>query len=470
MLRSLSNHVFLKSFLLSASLCLTLSLFTPLAKSNDEQTDQPPNIVLIMIDDLAWMDLAVQGNPLLDTTNIDRLATQGVRMTDAYAAAPVCSPTRASIMTGQAPARLRITTHIPDRHQPEPCTLLPAETNDRLPLESVTIAERLKSAGYATAFLGKWHLAGSGSGDENFFPDRQGFDINLGGNGWGGPPSFFAPYEFPNVKSKTDDEYLPDRLADETIDFMTANQDNPFMMFLWNYTVHWPVAAKPDVAAKYADRTELVNTEYGAMVECMDQAIGRVLDAIDELELTDDTLLIFTSDNGGYDGVTSNLPLRKSKGYLYEGGIRVPMIARWPGRIEPGEVCDTPVVSTDLYPTILDAVGLEPVEDKPLDGISLLPLWTENVEPDRESICFHFPNYAWHCENRLGSAIRSGDYKLIHWFDDDSVELYNLREDLAEQKNIAIMKPGKAAELRSSLDQWLEDVDAAMPTPLGLNR
>lgn len=447
------------------SLLLALSICAIASNAIAQDVEQRrPNIVLIMIDDLAWMDLACQGNLLVDTPNIDRLATQGMRLTDAYAAAPVCSPTRASIVSGQSPARLHLTTHIPDGHQPKGCTLYPPEdTRDRLPLETVTIAERLKEAGYATAFLGKWHLSGRGWGDEEFFPDRQGFDVNIGGCGFGGPSGFFHPYRFPNLKSEVEGEYLPDRLADEAIAWMESKKGQPFMMFLWNYTVHWPVAAKADVFEKYKDRNALVNKEYGAMVECMDQAIGRVITAIDEMGLAEDTLIVFTSDNGGFSGVTSNAPLRESKGYLYEGGIRVPMIVRWPGRVEEGVLCDTPVVTTDLYPTFLQVAGLKPSSEKPLDGESLIPLWTGKGKPSRDMIGFHFPNYAWHKDNRLGSAIRSGDYKLLKWYDDGSTELYNLKDDLSEKNDLTAAMPEKSAELEKKLDAWLKDVDAAMP-------
>ncbi|MHC4495784.1 MAG: sulfatase, partial [Planctomycetota bacterium] len=348
--------------------------------SCDPASKERTNIVLIMIDDLGWMDLHCQGNERLDTPNIDRLASQGMRFTDAYSAAPVCSPTRAAIMTGQSPARLRITNHLPDREQfqPENAKLRSAKTLDHLPLEHVTLAERLKEADYATAFLGKWHLSGRGTekggalAEPNLRPEHQGFDVNVGGCGFGGPPSYFEPYRIPNIKPRREGEYLPDRLADEATEFVRANRGKPFFVALWNYTVHWPMQAPQSLVDKYKQRTGpgIKDPRYAAMIEAIDAAIGRVMATLDKLKLTDRTLVIFTSDNGGYGGVSDCRPLRASKGYLYEGGIRVPLIVRWPGVVRPGTTCRTPVISTDFYPTLLEAAGLRPKASKTFDGES----------------------------------------------------------------------------------------------------
>ncbi|MHC4692077.1 MAG: sulfatase [Planctomycetota bacterium] len=432
------------------------------------------NIILIMIDDLGWMDLHCQGNDRLDTPNIDRLASQGMRFTDAYSAAPVCSPTRSAIMTGQSPARLGLTTHIPDRPQyrPKDATLLSAKTLNHLPLEHITLAERLKEAGYATGFFGKWHLsrkvAEKSLGEQELRPEFQGFDVNIGGCSFGGPPSFFDPYRNPTIKDRREGEYLPDRLADEAITFIKAHRDEPFFVALWNYTVHWPMQAPQPLIDKYEKRVGpgLKDPRYGAMIEAMDASVGRVMAAIDELKLAGQTLVIFTSDNGGFDGVSDNRPLRASKGHLYEGGIRVPLIARWPGVVPAKMLCHTPVISTDFYPTLLDVSGLPHGTGKTLDGESIMPLLKRTGKLNRKAIYFHYPNYAWHGSNKLGGAVREGDYKLIERYDDDSVELYNLADDLSEKRDLSLEMPQKAAKLKHKLNTWLTESGAIMPKRL----
>ena len=427
-----------------------------------------PNLVFIMIDDLGWMDLACQGNKLVETPNIDRLATQGMRFTDNYAAAPVCSPTRAAIMTGKSPARLRITNHLPDQKRfiPENPKLLPAECRDHMALGEVTVAELLKNAGYATAFIGKWHLSQRGNND--FQPEHQGFDINIGGCDFGGPPTFFDPYRIPTIENRKQGEYLPDRLADESIAFLKANRERPFFLCLWNYTVHWPMEAPEALLEKYKTRTGpgLNDTRYGAMIEAMDSAIGRILSALDELGLSENTLLVFTSDNGAFGGVGDNRPLRGEKGYLYEGGIRVPLIVRWPGVTKPNSLCSAPTISTDFFPTLLEAAGVPLPVDQPMDGESLVPLFRGESELKRDAIMFHYPNYAFHRGNRLGSAIRSGKYKLIEYFDDSSVELYDLSTDIGETKDLSAELPKVAGELRKKLTNWRKETDAALPHAL----
>ncbi|MDA1247826.1 MAG: sulfatase [Planctomycetota bacterium] len=446
----------------------------------------PPNIVFILIDDLGWMDLACQGNKLVETPNIDRFAKEGVRFTDAYAAAPVCSPTRASILTGLSPARLHITNHIPDQKRfiPKDAKLLPAPMINHLPLEHVTIAERLRDAGYRTGFIGKWHLCEDGSlrdggvGDARFAPEKQGFDVNIAGCAYGGPPSFFSPYRIHNLPDGPQGEYMPDRLAAESINFMKESQagKKPFMLFLWNYTVHWPMQAPENLLKKYETRTGpgLNDTRYGAMIEAMDTAIGRVLKSIDDLGLRDDTLVVFTSDNGAFGGVGDNRPLRRDKGWLYEGGIRVPLIIRWPGVTKPGRECSVPVISTDFYATLLEAAGLplqeeHPARDqvaRPQDGVSLVPILKGADSLDRKSLFFHYPNYAFHQANPLGGAIREGDFKLIENFADRSLELYNLKEDLSEKRNLASDKPDVARAMQQRLADWRKVSGAAMPLPV----
>ncbi len=453
--------------------CVSSLVTQPLQAAPNQAAAQPPNIVFILIDDLGWMDLACQGNKLVETPNVDRFAKQGMRFTDAYAAAPVCSPTRAAILTGLSPARVQLTNHLPDqaRFTPKNAKLASAKMLDHLPSEHVTIAERLKEAGYATAFMGKWHLSGRhaqpalGRGKAEFYPERQGFDINIGGCSLGGPPSFFDPYRIHNLPDRKPGEYLPDRLADEAIRFMRAKQQKPFMLFLWNYTVHWPMQAPEPLLKKYESRKGpgLNDTRYGAMIEAMDRSMGRVLAELDALKLSDHTLVVFTSDNGGFSGVADNRPLRLGKGWLYEGGIRVPLMIRWPGVVEPGTLCDTPVISMDFYPTLLAAAGLKLDNSIPIEGESLMPLLTQKGSLTRKAIYFHYPNYAWHQANRLGSAIREEQFKLIENFDDGSVELYDLKNDLSEKRDLAKQMPGKAADLRQKLAAWRKTVGASLP-------
>ena len=456
----------------AATVALPGRRVTSAASASKKQT----NIVLIMIDDLGWMDLNCQGNKRLDTPNIDKLASQGMRFTDAYSAAPVCSPTRAAIMTGQSPARLGITNHLPDRQQfqPDNAKLRSARMLGHLPLEHVTLAERLKEAHYATAFLGKWHLSGRGTAKDGDLaepklrPEHQGFDVNVGGCGLGGPPSYFEPYRIPNITPRREGEYLPDRLADEAIDFIRANRSGPFFVALWNYTVHWPMQAPQNLVEKYESRIGpgIKDARYAAMIEAMDAAIGRVIETLDELKPADETLVIFTSDNGGFGGVSDCRPLRASKGYLYEGGIRVPLIVRWPGVVKGGTTCRTPVISTDFYPTLLEVAGLTSEAGKTLDGESIVPTLKQTGQLKRKAIFFHYPNYAWHRSNRLGGAIREGDYKLIKWYDDESVELYNLADDLSEKNDLSEKMPRRALDLKHKLQAWLAESAAAMPEPI----
>ncbi|UCF16322.1 MAG: sulfatase-like hydrolase/transferase [Phycisphaerales bacterium] len=250
--------------------------------------------------------------------------------------------------------------------------------------------------------------------------------------------------------------------------FIRANRDKPFFVALWNYTVHWPMQAPQDLVEKYESRVGpgIKDARYAAMIEAMDAAIGCVVTTLDELKLADDTLVIFTSDNGGFGGVSDCRPLRASKGYLYEGGIRVPLVVRWPGVVKPGTTCRTPVISTDFYPTLLEVAGVVPNSGKTLDGESIMPTFKQAGRLRREAIFFHYPNYAWHRSNRLGGAIREGDYKLIKWYDDESVELYNLADDIGEKKDLAKNIPQKAADLRRKLEAWLAKSGAAMPEPI----
>jgi len=429
-----------------------------------------PNIVVIMADDLGWRDLHGYGNELVDTPHLDQLAREGMKFTDAYAASPVCSPTRASMMTGQSPARLHLTNHAPghpDGFALEGSNLQEAENIRHLPLNAITIAERLSAAGYTTAHLGKWHLSHvsrpgkDGVTEPELRPEHQGFSLNIGGCHFGGPPSYFSPYRNPALKDGPPGEYLPERLADEAVQFVRSHRDGPFLLNWWPYSVHYPMQARGELIEKYRQRGGLKDPVYAAMIEGMDTAIGRFLKALDEAGLRDNTLVLFTSDNGGYNG--DNKPLRGVKGMLYEGGIRVPWIVRWPGKVKPGSINTTPVISTDCYPTLLEVAGLSPTPDHPLDGRSLVPLFTQSAGFDRDTLYFHYPNYAFHKQNRLGSAIREGAYKLIKYYDDDSFELYDLSKDTGEKQNLAGQSPELDARLADKLDRWLRETNARLP-------
>ena len=432
-----------------------------------------PNIVVIMADDLGWKDIHCYGNELVDTPHLDQLAREGMRFTDAYAASPVCSPTRAAMMTGQAPARLRLTNHAPghkDGFSLEGSDLVEAENIRNLPLSHVTIAERLKEADYTTAHIGKWHLSfqqrnedKTGELERGLRPEHQGFDWNIGGCFRGGPPSYFSPYRIPALEDGEEGEYLPERLADEAIAFVRENREQSFFLNWWPYSVHYPIEATEELVKKYKERGGLKDPVYAAMAEAMDAAIGRFLAALDELDLRENTLVIFNSDNGGYNG--DNRPLRGFKGMIFEGGIRIPWIVRWPGVVEPATTCATPVISMDCYPTLLEVAGLEPDEGKVLDGKSLVPLFRQDEEAfGRDTLFFHYPNYAFHKRNRLASAIRWQNYKLIKRYDDGSLELYDLDQDIGESRNLSKARPRIAKRLGEHLDAWLEETGARFPT------
>jgi arylsulfatase A-like enzyme len=424
----------------------------------------PPHLLLIVADDLGWRDLRVQGNVKLRTPRLDALAEESIRFTDAYSASPVCSPTRAAMITGLAPARLRITQHGADteRFWPQDRTVQPPPTSGNLSLTTPTLAERLRRAGYATGFFGKWHLGES----DPFWPGVRGFDINVGGCDLGGPPTYFDPYRIPTIEPRKPGEYLTDRLADEATTFLRRERERPMFVCLWTYNPHFPFEAPAELIEHYQGQEGpgLKNPIYGGQIEATDRAIGRVLDELDRLKIADETLVIFTSDNGGWTGATDNRPLREGKGYLYEGGIRVPLFVRWPGVTKAGTTNDTPVVTMDLAATILDAAGVSLSDGEHLDGVSLRPIFA-GKKLDRDALFFHYPHFAFHKENRPGSAIRQGRFKLIHHYSDDSLELYDLAEDIGEQRDLAALKPQRASEMHERLISWLKKTNAALPTP-----
>lgn len=445
------------------------------------------NFVFILADDLGWTDLGCTGSTFYETPHLDRLASEGMRFTQAYAACPVCSPTRASILAGRYPARMDTTDWF-GAPQPETAhnhptgtkPLLPAPYLEHMPLEEVTLAEALKDAGYATFFAGKWHLGGDG-----FLPTDQGFDINKGGHHRGSPPGgYFSPYNNPNLEDGPKGEHLPDRLASETAQFIEANQDQPFLAYLSFYSVHTPLQGRPDLVEKYkgkdapADawgeegdrkvRLAQNHAVYAAMVEAMDAAVGKVLDTLRRLGLDDTTCVIFMSDNGGLSTSeghpTSNVPLRAGKGWLYEGGIREPMIIRCPGVTEPGSTCHAPVTSTDFYPTMLELAGLPARPEQHVDGMSLVPLLQGAESLDRDALYWHYPHYG-NQGGSPGAAVRAGDWKLIEYFEDDHVELYNVRYDVSETHDLGADKPALAEELRAKLHAWQKAVNAKFPSP-----
>ncbi len=469
------------SLLLLAGLCWPTSP-GPLAADK-------PNIVCFVVDDLGAMDIT-PNNPqsFYETPNLKRLAETGLRFTAGYASCPVCSPTRASLLSGKYPQRTGITDYI-GAAQPEkwdrPTKMLPAPYRDRLLHEETTFAEVLKKAGYATMFAGKWHL-----GAEGFWPESQGFDINQGGIDRGGPyggKKYFSPYGNPRLKDGPDGEHLPDRLAAETVKFIEDHRDGPFLAYFCFYSVHTPLMAREDLRLKYEAKAKTLKHDgptwgrerarqvrlvqdhavYAGMVEAMDQAVGKVLAALDRLGLADNTVVIFTSDNGGLSTSeghpTSNVPLRAGKGWMYEGGVRVPWIIRAPGLTTPGSESATPVNSIDLFPTLLDLAGATlPANDR-IDGVSLLPL-LRGQELSSRPLFWHYPHYG-NQGGAPGGAVRDGDWKLIEWYEDGAFELFNLREDPSETRNRAAEIPEKVQELSAKLKAWRTDVAAVMPTP-----
>ncbi len=439
---------------------------------------RPWNVVLIVADDLGWADLGVYGSDLHQTPNLDRLAAEGLRFTQAYASAPVCTPTRAALLTGKYPARLHMTIwREASRRPPRDRPLVPPVTASDLPLAEVTLAEALQQAGYLTAHIGKWHL-----GDADHYPENQGFDVHIGGTHWGAPQTYFFPYRgnrlyggepryVPGLHFGRPGEYLTDRLTDEALAVLDRVGDRPFLLNLWHYTPHTPIEGKPELVEHYRRliRPGLRhrNAAYAAMVHSLDESVGRILGRLAERGLDRNTLVTFTSDNGGYinefqgEVVTSNFPLRSGKGSLYEGGIRVPLIIRAPGLARPGAVSDEPVTSADLFPTILELTGAPHSGD--IDGLSLMPLLAGAASRlRRDELYFHYPHY--YATTTPVGAVRMRDWKLVEYFEDGRLELYNLAQDPAEERDLAAYLPERARELAARLARWRSEVKAQMPT------
>ncbi len=475
-----------RSFLKAAGLCAATLALNPAGAASDPpaaEAKRKPNIVLILVDDLGWADSGVYGSKYYETPNINRLAADGIRFTDAYAACAVCSPTRAAVMTGRYPTRLGVTDWIRSRFQggeiPEdkknPTEYVGSNKKKLLcppnalwmELDEVTIAEALKTAGYTTCHIGKWHL-----GADDWYPDKQGFDYNIGGCDFGQPPSYFDPYlnekqgKIPTMKPRKRGEYLTDREADEAVKFITEHKDKPFFLYMAHYAVHTPIQGKEEVVNKYkakAVTTGQKNAVYAAMVESVDNAVGRICGALDKLKLAQDTIVLFTSDNGGLVPVTDNTPLRSGKGFPYEGGIREPLIVRWPQAIRAGSMSHEPVTSVDYFPTICEAAGVALPEKREIDGVSILGhLKSHGSEKlDRDAIYWHFPHYRGSVAPY--SIIRAGEWKLIKRYEGKQFELFNLSEDLSEKKDLAAKMPEKVKELDGKLVAWLKATGAKMP-------
>jgi len=432
-----------------------------------------PNVVFIFVDDLGWGDVGCYGNDFIDTPNIDKLAEDGMRFTDFYAAGAVCSPTRCAVQSGQNQARIGITAHIPGHWRPFERVINP-QTTMALPLDVVTVAESMKAAGYTTGYVGKWHL---GRGDK-FGPGRQGYDFAAEINGPHLPGRFRSTD--PTITKPAADQFRTDYEAELCESFIRKNKDKPFFLMLSPYAVHIPLASKSELVEKYRKRGKKLNRKlphpiYAALVEEIDQQVGRIVSELDAQNLTDNTMIVFTSDNGGLikrydyrehtDDVVSDLaPLKGEKGSLHEGGIRVPLIVKYPKRVKPGTTCAEPAISYDFYPTFVEAGGGSLPENQTIDGLSLLPLLgNAKAKLNRNAIHWHYPHYH---HDRPASAIRERDWKFIEYLDGTGdVELYHIAKDLSESENLAEDRKGKVADLKKKLFSWRQDVLARIPIP-----
>src|SRR6056297_1893897 len=452
-------------FVVIASAILSVSAGT--AADENRTAEPPPNIVLLLADDLGWTGLRCFGSDLYETPNLDALADRGVRFTDAYSACTVCSPTRASIMTGKSPARLHLTDFIPGQADPFAKLKIP-DWNKRLDPEETTIAEVLRQAGYRTGHVGKWHLNGRGDQAAGTNPMDQGFDFTFAApNGRRKGYLLDRPSE-----GESKSNYLTDALTDKACEFIDQSKTQPFMLYFAYNVPHTPIQGRGDLVDYFKQkvRPDAVhrNPEYAAMVGSLDESVGRIVAELDEHDLTDRTVMIFISDNGGltqrhgvHDGFTENLPLRRGKGSAYEGGVRVPAIITWPGVVRPGRQCDEPIITTDLFPTIAEVAG-GIVDVKSLDGRSLVPLLKDDsVSLDRD-LFWHYPHYHAGGDSPY-SAIRSENFRLIKFYEDQSVRLYDLSNDIGEQKDLSQSMPDRTRRLRDRLERWLVSVDAQMP-------
>jgi len=451
------------------------------------------NILFILIDDMGWRDLACTGSDFYETPRLDALAAQGMMFTNAYASCPVCSPTRASVLTGKYPATVGITQFIGGFSSGQLCDV---PYFRELPETEYSLASALRDQGYQTWHVGKWHLGGRRS-----MPTDHGFDVNVGGFDVGLPPNgYFSPYKFPTLEDGPEGEYLTDRLTDEAIQLIEKRDSTkPFFLNLWHYAVHTPIQAPTALVEKYEAKAKRLGLDqqvtyeegasfpvyhkrhqhirrrllqsdpvYAAMVENLDTNIGRVLDALENAGLTDDTLVVFTSDNGGLSTAegapTCNAPLAEGKGWMYEGGTREPLIVRWPGRVAPGSTCAEPVTTPDFYPTCLAAAGLPSLPQQHVDGENLVPLLEGGGELKRDAIFWHYPHYS-NQGGTPGCSMRQGPWKLIEFFEDNRLELYHLENDPGETENLADQEPARTQQMQQRLEEWRQSVQALVPRP-----
>ncbi|MFC2110266.1 sulfatase [Bacteroidota bacterium] len=449
-----------------------ISCFSKKVKVNNSNK---PNIVFILVDDLGWSDLAFMGNPVYKTPNLDKLSKESAVFTNAYAAAANCAPSRACILSGKNTPRHGIyTVGSSERGKDFTRKLIPTKNKTILSEDFLTLGEALKKNGYTTATMGKWHLS------EN--PKTQGFDVNVGGSKAGHPKSYFSPYKNNTLKDGPEGEYLTDRITQEAINFIDTNIEKTFFLYLPYFTVHTPLQGKKELVEKYesiVNGDQRFNAKYGAMVESMDDNVGKILTKLKELNLEENTLIIFTSDNGGLASVSSQFPIRAGKGSYYEGGIRVPFIVKWPKKIKEAQTYENPITGLDIFPTFMDV--LNDKTDYKLDGISLKPLLTENKEIKERSLFWHFPIYLQAVNpkkeqardplfrTRPGSVIRKGDWKLHEYFEDGALELYNLVKDIEEKNDVSKENPEKVKELYQELKDWRLYTNAPVPVDLNKN-
>ena len=457
-----------RDFLKAASLAAAAAVLPRAARAAEKIPR--PNIVFINMDDLGWMDVAFMGSKFYETPNIDRLASEGMIFTNAYSNAANCAPSRACVMSGQyAPRHGIYTVGSSERGSARTRKLIPTKNRTSLPDDNVTIAEALKTSGYITATMGKWHLGAD--------PKTQGFDVNVAGGSAGHPSTYFSPYRNRRLPDGPKGEHLPHRLTSEAIKFIEANKARPFFLYLPYFSVHTPIQAPKDITAKYKTKGPAGgqgHAAYAAMIESADTNIGRLMKKIDQLGLRENTVVIFTSDNGGVVKISSQAPARAGKGSYYDGGIREPLIVRWPAKIKAGSKCDTPVIGIDFYPTLLEATGTKKPEGKLLDGVSLMPLLTQSGKLAERALFWHFPIYLQNYgandgsrdplfRTRPGCVVRLGGWKLHEYFEDGGLELYNLADDLGERNNLADKMPDKTKELHAIMLRWRKETKAPVP-------
>lgn len=461
---------------------------------------RPPNVVLILVDDLGWADLGCYGSTFHETPNLDALAKRGALFTDAYAASPVCSPTRASILSGKYPSRIGM-SYLAGVSGPSGPSykLIPPKVTGNIPAEDTTLAEALREHGYATSHIGKWHLQGHGEKGNAQFPEKHGFDINIAGQAAGQPGSYYFPYkskeqpntDLPDMEDGKEGDYLTDALTTKAIQFIADSADRPFFLNLWYYTVHTPIEPREDKLKKYNAKAKILDQTaflpisehqsqtrsaqnhpaYAAMVESLDENVGRLVDALRSRGLEDNTIIVFTSDNGGLSTgqkgtmPACNLPLRAGKAWLYEGGIREPLLVSYPPAIKPGLRLAEPVVSTDIFPTVLGLADLPLLPKQHLDGMNLAPLLEgTSSKLERQAIFFHLPHY--HHINTMGpsGAVRAGDYKLIEVFETGKKELYNLKQDIGETQDLSQEKTELVEQLSQMIEEWRKSSGSQMAT------